>query len=436
MAKQTSPEQRLLFYQQHLAGSPYQEIADVQGVSKECVRYWCRRQRDGGSCETVYERQAPGILSRFDPKVRYAILRLRLEHPRWGPERIQYHLTKRPSLRGLHMPSPASIGRYLHQWSRFRRRPSVKKPPSTRPDPPEAVHQRWQLDFKVKIPIADGALVHLHTAYDPVGATCIGARVFLTGQYSQRQRIRLVNVQAFLRICFARWQTLPQEIQTDGETVLAGKPEKGAFPSRFTLWLKGLGIEHLVTRPGKPTDNAEVERCHRTINDYALIGNETAGVAQLQTILNHALDELIFELPSRAKDCHGRPPAVAHPELLEPPRLFHPEHELAYFDLGRVDQYLATFTWVRLIGSNGCIRLGNQRYFVGEAYARHHVLIRFDPTDRHFVFYLDDSPDDELRRQKVKALSVEDLTGIATWPFGPGLQQLRLPMTFGERVSC
>jgi hypothetical protein len=294
------------------------------------------------------------------------------------------------------------------------------------------VHQRWQLDFRVRIPVADDQLVHLHSAYDPVGAACTGAQVFTTGQHSQHQRVRLENVQAFLRLCFARWRTLPQEIQTDGETVLAGKPGEGTFPSRFRLWLKGLGIEHLVIRPGKPTDNAEVERCHRTINDYAIIGNETATPDRLQTILNNALDELIFELPSQAKDCQGQPPATAYPELLHSPRPFHPEHELACFDLRRVDQYLASCTGPRRVGTDGRVRLGTERYYVGTAHAQRHILVHFDPVDRHFVFYDSEDRDDEIRRLPAKALDVEDLTGLAEWPIGLGLQQLPLPLCFAE----
>jgi hypothetical protein len=48
--------------------------------------------------------------------VKYCILRLRREHPRWGPDNIREHLEKRRSLRGLALPSLAQIGRYLHQW--------------------------------------------------------------------------------------------------------------------------------------------------------------------------------------------------------------------------------------------------------------------------------------------------------------------------------
>ena len=130
-----------MFYELYQQGLSYAEIADQYQVSRECVRYWCRRQRDGGSCETTYHREPGKVLGRFDGMVRYCILRLRREHPRWGPGNIRFHLGKRPSLNGLALPSQAQIGRYLHQWEEFRRLPK-EEDGDRRPDPPTEVHQR------------------------------------------------------------------------------------------------------------------------------------------------------------------------------------------------------------------------------------------------------------------------------------------------------
>ncbi len=434
MSQRTEVWQRERFYQRHQGGESYAAIAEEMGVSAECVRYWCRRQRDGGSCDSRYQRRQPGLLSRFDPKVRYVLLRLRLEHPRWGPNRLLYKLGQRGSLQGLKLPSESQIGRYLHQWPRFRCQKSVQRP-AQRPSQPERVHQRWQIDFKMGIALQDEHLVNLHTVRDPVGEVCLGAVVFSAGRVGQTPRkVTAAQVRTTLRHCFARWGTLPEEIQTDGETVLIGQPQ-GDFPSSFTLWLLGLGIAHLVIRPGRPTDNAEVERCHRTINDYAIVGNEQADVEALQALLETAVDELAYHLPSRAEGCAGRPPIEAHPELLQPPRPFRPEWELASFDLTAVDRHLASCSWQRSVSQVGQVDLGGHRYTVGRACAHQPVLIKFDPTDRHFAFFDPQQPSLELNRRPALGLSVADLTGLLSGPAGLSPQQLPLPWPVTEGVS-
>lgn len=434
MVKQTTVGQRCEFYQRHQAGESYVEIAMQMGFSKECVRYWCRRQRDGGDCESRYHRKRPGILSHFDAKVGYAIMRLRLEHPRWGPRSIRHRLKKRCSLKGLSIPKEAQIGRYLHQWSRFRRRPAVVLP-RQRPDPPTQVHQRWQVDFKMGLALSDGSQVNLHTVCDPVGEVCLGAVIFPAGQVGQVPRkVTAADVRTTLRRCFARWQTLPAEVQTDGETTLSSHRQND-FPTDFTLWLTGLGIVHKVIRPARPTDNAEVERCHRTINEYAVIGNENQLREDLQITLAEAVEELAFELPSRAEGCAGRPPIQAHPELLQPSRPFQPELELAHFNLKRVDAYLATLTWQRQSSPNGQVSLGGHRYFVSRAHSKRPISIRFDPADRHLVFFEPDQPDQEICRRPARNLEVEDLTGLAPWPTDLVPQQLVLPLFNTEGVN-
>ncbi|MDD3826855.1 MAG: integrase core domain-containing protein [Anaerolineae bacterium] len=435
MATRTTPVQRQRFCDRHQNGQTYEAIAASEGVSPWTVRYWCRRERDGRSVRTVYRREPAGLLRRFDPKVRYCLLRLRLEHPRWGPNRLLAKLRKRPSLRGLPLPSEASIGRYLHQWPRFRR-PSKQAVARHRPNQPTQVHQRWQTDFKLGIAMKNGTWANLYTVRDPFGEACIGAFVFPAGPMEHTPLpVDLEQVRSTLRTCFARWGTLPDEIQTDGEAVLVGHPA-APFPTVFTLWLKGLGIEHLVIRPGRPTDNAEVERCHRTVTDYAIVGNEGEEMVQLQQVLDEAVYELTYELPSRAKGCKGQPPISAHPELLQPRRPYQPDHELALFDLQRVDAYLATFTWQRTIGKTGQTEIGRYRYSVGRTHARQQVKVHFSPNDRHFVFSDSADPEVEICRRPAKGLDVSDLTGLAPWPTGLGIQQLPLPLFIPEGVNC
>jgi len=436
MAGRTSISQRLWYYQCHLTGESYAKIAERYGVSRECVRYWCRRQRDGSGVFTVYQRRSVGILSSFDPIVRYVILRLRLKHRRWGPSRILYQLRKRSSLKGRRLPCEAQIGRYLHQWSRFRR---AQTPASSRkrPSQPFHVHQRWQIDFKTGVALQETQLINLHTVRDPVGEACLAARIYVAGKVGQAPKgIRTEDVRSTLRWCFARWGTLPREVQTDGECVLSAQRRWNDFPTVFTLWLKGLGIEHLVIRPGRPTDNAEVERCHRTIMDYAIIGNEQSDQGTLQAILDLAVEEHIFELPSRAEDCGGRTPIEAHPELLSTPHPFQSEWELACFDVQRVYSFLTSFTWERKASKTGQVFIGARRYSVGRAFAHRQIQIRFDPEDRNYVFLDPEKlpPEQEIKRHPAKGLSPAELIGSHDPSEKLVPQQLPLPLVWISEV--
>jgi transposase InsO family protein len=353
-------------------------------------------------------------LQRFDARVRYAVLRLRLAHPRWGPNRLRFHLGRRASLAGLRLPSESQIGRYLHQWSRFRRRAKGQRPATIRPPAAERVHQRWQVDFKMGIALADGSQVNLHTVRDEVGAVCIAAQLTAAGALGEgTQRVSHEEIQATLRTGFARWGVLPEEVQTDHEALFVGLPTD-AFPSRFTLWLAGLGIRHVQIRTGQPTDNAAVERCHRTLNEYVLTGKASLSLPDLQAQLDQALHELAYDLSSNAQGCHGQPPVLAHPQLMRRPLPFLPQGELALFRLERVDAFLAQFTWQRKVSKTGQISIGapHQAYTVGRPFAQQHVLVRFDPQDRHFVFFAHAAPDRPIARRPARHLSLEHLTGL------------------------
>jgi transposase InsO family protein len=436
MGERTTPDLRRTFYTLHQQGLSYCEIADQYDVSRECVRYWCRRQRDGGTCETVYQKSPTGILSRFDWRIRLHVLRLRLRQPRLGPGMIRDKLSKQASLRGLVLPSVAQIGRYLHQWIRFRRKPR-KKRKDQRPDPPTQVHQRHQLDFKLNITLHDGTRVDLHTIRDPVGEVCIGAVLHPTELvHTRTHHVTLDDVRSTCRRSWNSWGLLPQEVQTDGEPTLVAQSNHD-LPSNFTLWLRGLGIKHNVIRRGKPRDNAEVERCHQTINNCAIVGHERYSVARVQSILDQTVLDLAFDIPSRAEGCAGRTPLEAHPELLAAPRTFKAEHELALFDLKRVDAFLSMFTWTRKVNKTGQVSIGgqNERYSVGRDYAGQEVWVRFDLADRHFVFYQPTAVHGDLQeigRRPARHLETEDLVGLAIWPAGLLPQQLALPFCFVE----
>jgi transposase InsO family protein len=431
MAERTSEGQRIEFYRRNLRGETYAKIATTSGVSLECVRYWCQKQKKGQGVKSCWHLPKRGMLSQFSAGVIQAIRDLRSQHPRWGPISLRLHLEDEPGLKGQRLPSPASIGRFLHEDSANRRQ-SKTKPPGPVPVILSRVHQRWEIDFKVKIHLAGGETVQLHTVTDPFSGAHLGAYLYRSG--SDVSRVPLGDVQATLRACFTEWETLPEEIQTDGEAILAATA--GELPTAFTLWLAGLGIAHRRIRPRRPTDNGSVERDHRTLTDYSLQGQLHRSLKDLQTYLHQCRLELNTRYPSRAKGCGGQPPLTAHPELLHSPRRYYPEQEEFLFDRRKVDTLLAACSWERKVGQMGQITIGgaHERYLVGRAFARQTVQIRFDLSTRNYVACRPDEAGQlqEIKRWPARNLEVHQLL----WQAGPlpthYPQQLALPLLWNN----
>jgi len=178
-----------------------------------------------------------------------------------------------------------------------------------------------------------------------------------------------------------------------------------------------------------------VERCHRTLQERTLENQEFESAPELQKQVDADWQELNHECPSRAKGCHGKPPLVAHPELLTTKRPYRPEWELEIFDLQRVDAYLAEFTWTRTCTSAGQIRMRKVRYSLGAAWAHQEVSATYDPEQRQFVFTQIRShtrkgqaqPHLDPVRRDAQNLSVEDITGISPEMQALPTRQLRFP---------
>jgi hypothetical protein len=131
------------------------------------------------------------------------------------------------------------------------------------------------------------------------------------------------------------------------------------------------GIRHSFIRSHRPTDQAAVERCHRTMDAFSDDAESRANLEAFQNALEYERQQHKQHFPSRASDCAGRPPLVAHPEFLQPRRPYQPEYELALFDMRRVYALLAEIKLARKVNRNGQITLKGKHYSVGLHFAIH-----------------------------------------------------------------
>ncbi len=413
-----SAAERERIYRGKLQGKTLAELAQELQCSIVCVRKWWRHARPGELPSRQSQRRgapATGVLGRCTPLVRQAALRLKQRHPGWGPARVRVELARVPELHGYHLPGRSRLAAFFkHACPECVAQRRPRPQPSVAPPRAQAVHEVWELDVQEGIRLADGQIAAICNVREPVGAAMIASRAFAVQTAQHWRKLTWQEDRQVLRSAFAEWHMLPDAVQTDNELGLAGSADD-PFPGRLTLWLVGLGVEHRLIRPHCPTDQAHVERNHRTLDGFACDPAGLRNLTTLQQTLDASREIYNTAFPCRASDCAGRPPLSAHPELRQPRRPYEPTWELTLFDLSRVDRFLAGFTFQRKVNSVGRLSLGRQMYPVGRPWAGQTVTVRFDADQRQWTFALDPDAGQriEIGWQPVKNLDIETLTGLA-----------------------
>jgi transposase InsO family protein len=403
-------EEKGTIYFGKLAGKRLADLAAQVQCSLSCARKWWRIGRDGGVTALRQERPAErktGALSRFASLIAKRALYWKQTYPRRGPERILVEMAGDELLTGLKLPKCSTLAAFFKEACPEllqKRQPRPKAPPKA-----QRVHELWQMDAKEKIVLGDGTIVTVLQVREPVACAFLGCFAHAVQTKKHWRKLTLREVQADLRVVFAEFG-LPLSLQTDRERIY-GRPATEAFPTLFTLWLEGLGIGHHFTRPGRATDQAHVERGHRTWNDWLMQPEPTPDLTTYRIQLAQARYMHNEMLPSRAGDCQGRTPYQAHPEVRIPVQPFVPEAELLLFNLSRVDRFLAQFAWQHKVTKSGQVSIGESVYYVGKAHAGTQVTVRFDPIDRHFVF-THPQTGKVLKRCPAKRLDVPTITGL------------------------
>ncbi len=392
--------------ERHEKGESLTAIARDMELNYYTVRGWWRRYRDVGwaGLEPRPTGRPRGALQTFDPRVKYVLLRLKRAHPGWGPDTLRLGLQRRASLASHRLPHRTALYTYLrrfHPRLSEHRRLRTQSPTAKR-DQVEAVHQRWQMDSKGAEAIADVGKIVAWVVCDEYTSAPLAGVV-------QREYPALTTrqVQTYLRQTFAAWG-LPDQLKMDRASVFVGS-SRLEWPGVLLLWLVGLGVDPVVNRPHRPTDNAQVERCNRTWNEQVALGLRAAPVAAIQAATDQAWQDRRECLPSRNPQCQGQPPLLAHPELQTPRRAYSFDDEAGLFDMQRVYHYLSQWSWQRKVDPQGCISMADHNRLVGRDYCGQIVKVHFDPLAQVFVAAAVDGT--ELRHFTLPVISPNYLMG-------------------------
>jgi hypothetical protein len=331
-------------------------------------------------------------------------------HPHWGPANVLLELRQAFGDSQGRFPSLSRLSALFKarcpQAVQRRSPPDDPQPP---PVPAQQVHHCWQIDAKEAIRLADGQIAACLEIRDPVSGVMIASQAFLTTLTPRTHRkLTFPEIRATLRSAFSEWGR-PAVIQTDHEDVYAGAHQSD-FPMPFSLWLVGLGIQHQFSRKRTPTDQAHIERNHRTLGDLSWKDQPPEDLADLQHLLDQGRKRYNLQFPAQAATCQGLPPLVRHPQAGFSNRPYQLASEWELFDIASVDRYLAQFGWVRKVDSNGVAFVGNRGYYLGKAYKRQPILVHFQPDGRTFSF--ENERGEVKKALPAKGLGKGDLTGL------------------------
>ena len=144
---------------------------------------------------------------------------------------------------------------------------------------------------------------------------------------------------------------LPKCIKADNGAPL-GDPQRRSVPV-LALWLTGLGIDMVWSRPRSPGDTAKVERMQATTGRWVEL--EKCTTAQLlQQKLDAAAVIQRESYPVKRLGAQSR--KQAYPQLWANSRIYSP----ASFELQRVYQSLSGIDFVRRANNSGPFNFFNQ----------------------------------------------------------------------------
>jgi hypothetical protein len=271
-----------------------------------------------------------------------------------------------------------------------------------------AVHERWQMDFKGDVRYGRLGQVKPFNVCDEYTSAPLEC-ILHWGEGHKRSALTSRDVQNDLRQVFERWGR-PKQLRMDRDPLWVGS-SRLEWPGVLLLWLTALGITPHINRPGRPTDNAQIERGNRTWDEQVRQGTPCKTQSELQARTDQVWEDRREHLPSRNRHCHGQPPLVAHPELAQSARPYNAAREADFFDMQNVYNYLAEWKWERKVDRSGSISMGDYNQRVSRKHSGQVVRVHFAKETGSFVVTAMDDAHTELRRFRHPLISPAYIMG-------------------------
>jgi transposase InsO family protein len=274
------------------------ELCRRYEVSRKTAYKWIRRFQERGVDGLVDEPRRPEHSPKeLSAQATLDIVRLRQQHPTWGPRKLQ-RLLARAAVDVEAVPSERTIARVLERTQMPRRRRTRRPPCYGRPlvAPHVTVEQPndlWTVDFKGWWRTGDGKRFEPLTVRDAASRFVLALRVL---ERNSGDPVRQVFEELFERY------GLPRAIQTDNGQPFACTQTLAGL-TRLSAWWVSLGIELVRSRPGCPQDNGGHERMHVDVR-FELEDHAAASLAEQQAACDGWRAEFNHVRPHEALQLH------------------------------------------------------------------------------------------------------------------------------------
>jgi Integrase core domain/Homeodomain-like domain len=361
-----------------------QQLADAVGCSPSMVCKWRRRfaQASPDDVSVLFSRsRAPHHHPpRIDEEIQERIRQIRQEPPEGlqrtpGPVAILYYLQRDEAAlaTGKRLPrSTRTIWRILDAAGLIVRDPVRKHAAQEPPEPLEEV----QLDFKDVSTAApdwhdpDAKRAHLIETCNFVDA---GTSIWLDAQVREDFHAETA-FQAV--VAFLQRYGCPKILTFDRDPRWVGSATARDFPSALCQFLSCVGVYPNVLPPHHPELNAYVERFHRTYKEECLLIHRPSTLEETRTVTQDFQQHYNEQRPHQGRSCGNRPPRQAFPILPPLPPL------PSWVDPDAWLQAIHGRTYARRVKSDGYVNIDGTGYYVKQALAGQHLLLRVNAAER------------------------------------------------------
>jgi putative transposase len=249
-------DQKTQFVAQYLRDTlSFTELCERYQISRKTGYKWIARYEAEGPSGLVERSRRPHSSPEQTPAaLRRAIIEARRHHPTWGAKKLLKHLARKDPTAAW--PARWTVCELLRREGLVRQRTRRRKPghPGKPTSLVAAPNDLWCVDFKGQFKTRDGRYCYPLTVTDRYSRLLLGCHGLRSTETD--------STQAVFRQLFKEYR-LPQAIRSDNGTPFASTA-LGRL-SQLSVWWIQLGIRPELIQPGRPQQNGQHERMHRTL---------------------------------------------------------------------------------------------------------------------------------------------------------------------------